>query len=280
MDESKRLELLRHFTYEIEEVKSNKWLTVDLNKIIPGSYSEKLSQGGIDFPKEVYIGAVVILSLVIGYLCLFVGKFLALYAFAMNLYFFLFPYVSERAEKRRKKIVPQIPSFLDGLTAALNTGYSLDAALTQGTNSVPKGLLRNELENAVTMLNSGMTLSESFRRIRQRIVGREIISVVSALDLFSSMGGRMMDPFDRLGRKIREQEQALARANRDLVQIKQAFLIIGGLSVLAPFFVFLLEPGYIMTAFDDEFGRLLLQVGFMMEITAIFVFKNLINLKI
>ncbi len=282
MEESKRLELLRQFTYEFDEPTTKKWLSIkiDLSTVAPNSYTEKLVQGGIDLPAQFYITLVTFFGFTIGYLAFSIGIFLAVYTFALFAYYFLVTYVDERAQKRRKKMVPQIPSFLDGLTVSLNTGYGLDAALLQGAQSVPEGLLRSELENAVSLLSTGLTVDESFRRLRQRIVGREIISIVTAIDLFASMGGRMLDPFERLSRKLREQERALARADRDLVQIKQAFIIIGALSVLAPLAVFFMQPGYIMGAMNDELGRLILQGALMVEITAIFVFKNMVNLKV
>ena len=282
MDESKRLALLRHFTYEQDDSKKSKFFHFHLDPISiePGSFTEKLLQAGLEMPRWLYLSLVFTSGLLVAYLALFLGPILATYSFGLYCYYFLVTYIEERSQKRRKIIVPQIPSFLDGLTTALNTGYSIDAALLQGAQSIPEGILRSELENAINLLNSGMTVDEAFKRLRQRIVGREIISIVTAIDLFSSMGGRMLDPFERLGRKMRDQQHALARAGRDLVQIKQAFIIIGALSVLAPFAVFLMQPTYIMSALNDSFGRLILQCSVMVEITAIFIFKNMINLKV
>jgi len=283
MEESKRLELLRAMPYLVDEHAHSKRLfkwKLDLNAIVQGSFEEKLAQAGINVPKEVYFGAVLIIAMLCGYLGALVGKFLALFSAALVAYYLITCLPLELSQRRRRKMVPQLPSFLDALIASLSTGYSIDAALLQGAQAMTKGVLHDEFEHAVNLLKSGMSIDESFKRLRQRVTGREVISIVTAIDLFTSMGGRMLDPFERLGKKIREQERALERAYRDLVQIKQAFIIIGGLSIVAPVAVYLMQPGYMESAFDDPFGAVLMQVSIMIELTCIFVFRRMTNLKV
>lgn len=282
MEESKRLDLLRPIPIGLDAPIGRKLLRfkLDLNVIATGSYEEKLAQAGIDLPRGIYFGLVAVVSLVAGYLGSLLGGALATFCAILIAYFMLSCLPGELAEKRRRKMVPQLPSFLDAMTAALSTGFSIDAALAQGAQAVPNGFLRDELENAVHLMRSGMTIDEAFRRTRQRLTGREIISVITAIDLFASMGGRMLDPFERLGSKMRDQERALERANRDLVQIKQAFMIIGGLSVLAPLAVFFMQPSYMITGVADPLGRMILQIAIMVELTCIFVFRRMVNLKV
>ncbi len=282
MEESKRLELLRPIPIGLESSVSKRFIKfkLDLNLIVTGSYEEKLAQAGLDMPRGIYFCFVSVISMFGGYLGSLLGGILACFCTILIAYFMLTCLPSELAEKRRRKMVPQLPSFLDAMTAALSTGFSIDAALAQGAQAVPNGFLRDELENAVHLMRSGMTIDEAFKRTRQRLTGREIISVITAIDLFASMGGRMLDPFERLGSKMRDQERALERANRDLVQIKQAFLIIGGLSVLAPLAVFLMQPSYMITGVADPLGRMILQVAIMVELTCIFVFRRMVNLKV
>ena len=89
------------------------------------------------------------------------------------------------------------------------------------------------------------------------------------------MGGRLLEPFERLAQKIREQQRAIERASRDLVQIKQAFIILGLLSVAAPVALLVVHPDYLQLAFGDPLGRLLLQAAIIVELGALLLFRKI-----
>src|SRR5262245_60408527 len=113
MEESKRLELLRAMPLLLEEQAKSRRIwrwKLDLNSIAVGSYEEQLAQAGIVLPKEVYFGIVCFAMLIFGYLGALLGKLLALFAAALVGYYLLRCLPDERAQKRRRKIVPQLPS--------------------------------------------------------------------------------------------------------------------------------------------------------------------------
>ncbi|MCB9029533.1 MAG: type II secretion system F family protein [Deltaproteobacteria bacterium] len=282
MDEAKRLHALRNSSYDEKLVlKPSKFsFKRDRGSITPGSYDEKLAQAGIELPQNIYIATVVTISLFVGFLGLQLGLVLGIYSFVLVTYFLLFPYLDEKADKRRRMILPQIPSYIDGLMAALGSGSSLEAALAHGTQAVPDGLLRQELETACNSLKSGMTIEEAFEGVRVSIQGREVISLIAALSLFSNMGGRMLEPFQRLAQKIREQQHAVEKATRDLVQVRQAFIILSGLSILAPLLIMIIQPDYLVEAYEDALGRIVLQIAIIMEITALFVYRKIVHIKV
>ncbi len=245
-----------------------------------GSYAEKLLQAGIGIPPRMYVLLVVMGSLLVGYIASFLGAFLSIFIIIVMGQYLLVGYLDDRAEKRKRIVIPQLPVFIDGLASALGTGFNIEGAIIQATQSVPEGLLRTELDRVVNCLNRGFSVNDSIAVIKQRIRGKEIISLSVALNLFATMGGTLLEPFRRLAAKIREQQTVVERANRDLVQVKQAFMILGGLSVLAPVVLSLLEPDYLKESFNDTLGRLILQIAVMMQIISVMAFKYITSLRL
>lgn len=278
MREAERLVALRLNVGQVT-VKTDKQARSFL-KYVPGSLGERLSQAGIRLSPLVYRAMVLVISLAVYGLFSLVGTVLGVFAGGSFGFYALTWYIEERAEKRRQKVIPQLPAFIDALASALSTGFNVEAAVMQATNAIPEGVLRFELDKVVDALKRGFSLEDSVLILKRCISGREITSLSVAIQLFSSMGGRLLEPFRRLAKKMRDQQQIVERAGRDLVQIRQAFRIIFALSLLAPGAVSLMQPEYIVKAFHDSTANLVLQIAVIMQITAILFFKRITNVRV
>ncbi|MCB0339318.1 MAG: type II secretion system F family protein, partial [Bdellovibrionales bacterium] len=245
MRENKRLQMLKvRSTADASAVKPRQRAEKKRFDVKSGSYDERLLQAGIAMSKEIYVPVVFICSLGMGYLATSVGMLLGIFVSGIMAHYLCFVYIRERSIKRRRMVIPLLPGFIDGLASALSTGFNLEGAVAQAVQAVPSGLLRDELDRVVLGISRGLTVEEAFSGLKRRIAGREITSLAVALVLFSGMGGRMLEPIRRLARKTREQQTVVERANRDLVQIRQAFWIIAFLSVFAPAALLIVAPNY------------------------------------
>jgi len=280
MRESRRLQALRLGQEDQAAAPRKKKVTrLEFSTVKPGSLDERLLQAGILIRKEVYFAAVFLFATGAAYIASVLGLVLGLFVFASAWYYALTLYLEARAGKRRQKIVPQLPAFIDGLASALSTGFNLEGAVMQATQSVPVGLLRAELDRVVNGLELGLPIDDAFGSIKRRVAGKEIISLSVAIVLFAEMGGRLLEPFRRLAQKIRDQQLVVAKAQRDLVQIRQAFNILLFLSFAAPGALLLLQPDYLDMALKDWTGRLIVQVALIMQIMALLAFKKLTTLR-
>lgn len=245
-----------------------------------GSYAERLLQAGIPLSSGTYLAIVFGLSAWISWCALFLGPVLSLFIFFMGAHYMTFGYIEERAFKRKRKVIPHLPGFIDSIASALGTGFNIEGAIIQAAQAVPPGILSTELQRVEAALNRGFSVQEAMSILKQRISGKEITSLAVALGLFSSLGGSMLEPFRRLARKIREQQQVVEKANRDLVQVKQAFSVILLLSLGSPVVLSLLKPDYLSNAFADPLGRFILQFAVILQIISLIAFKKMTSLKI
>lgn len=249
-------------------------------RIKPGTLEEKLFQAGIFLPRGVFLIIVGAIATLLAYVGHFLGVLLGVFLFAATAFYFFTIYLDEKSAKRRNKIIPHLPAFIDGLASALGTGFNLEAAVMQATESVPMGLLRVELDRVVNALKSGLSLEESFLSLRRRVSGREVISLGVSVVLFHDLGGRMLEPFRRLAEKVREQQLVISKAQRDLVQIRLAFNIILFLSVIIPLVLVAMQPSYMNIALGDWLGRILCQLSIIVQVSALLFFKRTMTFRL
>ena len=281
MNEKKRLALLKAETNEKgQDGEKRKKARGSETLVERGSYAERLLQAGIVLPPQMYIALAVVAGCVAAFLAMSFGPILASFSALVVIHYMLSGYLAERAEKRNRKVIPQLPAFIDGLASALGTGFNIEGAVVQAAQGVPQGLFRTELDRIVGGLNRGLTVQEALAVLRQRISGREITSLAVAIGLFSSMGGTVLEPFRRLAEKIRDQQGVVEKAQRDLVQIKAGFYILLLLSVGTPVVLMLLQPKYLGRAFSDSMGRMIFQFAVIIQIAMILGFKRMMRLKI
>ncbi|MCB0309738.1 MAG: type II secretion system F family protein [Bdellovibrionales bacterium] len=243
-------------------------------------YPRKLLQAGFEIEPRKYLAICGSVSLLVGYLASYLGIIIALTLTAMLYYYLAIGLLDDRAERRKRKVVPQLAPFLDSLTSGLGTGLNLEAAIVQATASMPPGILRTELDKVAAAIEIGFPVRDALNVLRDRVTGKEVTSLVVSLSLFSSMGGYVLEPFKRLARKIREQQQVAERAARDLVMVKQAFYTVFLLALSVPVFLVIAQPSYLAQAFNDGLGKILLQVGQVLILMALVLFKRMTSIKI
>lgn len=242
--------------------------------------ARRIMQAGFNLPERVYLSIVAGITFFASCLAYQIGPILAMVVAVLIFQFLLFGFLEERAIKRKRKIAPQLAPFIDGLASELSTGFNLEAAIAQAAVTIPPGPLRIELDRVVSGLNSGLAAKEAMGILRDRVAGSEVTALVVAISLFASMGGHALEPFRRLATKIREQQNVMDRAMRDLVLVKQAFVIILVISMGVPGILAIIAPGFLGGAFKTSLGRLLVQGALLMQVAAIVFFKKVTNLRI
>src|SRR5436190_574395 len=122
MREKDRLALLRQPTMAsamAQETSVKKKLRAD-GTAEKGSFDERLQQAGIFIPAKFYIAIVFVISCWLGFLASILGKLLAVFVMVSAAQYLLVGYLEERGNKRKKKIIPQLAPFIDGIASALS----------------------------------------------------------------------------------------------------------------------------------------------------------------
>ena len=89
--------------------------------------------------------------------------------------------LNEARKRREREIVKMLPTYLDFITMAVESGLSLGGGLAQATTNGPDGLLKLELQNVNRDIKSGAGRIEALQAMAKRLDLREVTGVVAAI---------------------------------------------------------------------------------------------------
>ena len=95
----------------------------------------------------------------------------------------------EQRSHRERAICKLLPTYLDFITMAVESGLSLSSALAQATTHGPRGVLAMELERVNRDITAGAGRLEALDALAERLDMREVSSVVSAIKQADRSGG-------------------------------------------------------------------------------------------
>ncbi|MDX1589780.1 MAG: type II secretion system F family protein [Oleiphilaceae bacterium] len=84
-------------------------------------------------------------------------------------------------QKREKKILRVLPTYLDFLTMAVQAGMNLSGALQQAVDKGPPGPFQGELNKVVRDVRAGMSRIDALKAMAERLDIREVSTFVTAV---------------------------------------------------------------------------------------------------
>jgi len=204
-------------------------------------------------------GGILLLSLVAG---LFGGWLAALGALAVLALAAAFA-VWLRLQKFRRKLIGQLPAYIDAMVRLITIGNSTQAAfqLAIATTAEP---LRGQLERSASLVRAGMDLDRALHQTATNVRIEEMFLLASILGLGVRYGGRADLLLERVGNFMRDREQAEHELVAMSSETRLSAWILGLLPVGVGAFFIVTNPSYFMGMWNDGTGRnmILFAVGF------------------
>ncbi|WP_308387756.1 type II secretion system F family protein [Acidithiobacillus sp. AMEEHan] len=145
----------------------------------------------------------------------------------------------EQAKKRQKRILKDLPVYLDFITLMVEGGLNLTGAIQIAVDKGPEGPLRNEFRIILRDLRSGMPRIEVFRRFGERVAMQELRSLVTAIIQSEERGGSLA-PVLKAQAEQRREERFL-RAEKAALEAP--------VKLLAPLVMFIFPIVFLVLAF-------------------------------
>lgn len=117
--------------------------------------------------------------------------------------------LKEARRLRERAIVKMLPTYLDFITMAVESGMSLPGALVQATINGPDGLFKLELERVNRDIKAGAGRVDALELMAARLEMREVTSVVSAIAQAERSGGSI-----GLTLRVQAEQQRIDRFQR------------------------------------------------------------------
>lgn len=210
---------------------------------------------GVIDPRMAALGlvAIVVLAALVG---LFGGWIAGLSALALLALLAVFA-IWLRLQKFRRKLVSQLPGYIDAMVRLITIGNSTQAAfqLAIATTEAP---LRGQLERAASLVRAGMDLDRALHHTANNVRIDEMFLLASILGLGVRYGGRADLLLERVGNFMRDREQAEHELVAMSAETRLSAWILGLLPLGVGGFLIMTNPAYFIGMWNDGTGRMLI----------------------
>lgn len=155
---------------------------------------------------------------------------------------FPFIWLRMRIQSRRKLILRSLPDAFDLLTASVEAGLAIDAALAKVAERM-EGPFAEELSQVAREMSLGRTRRDALRALGQRTGVPELISFVNAIIQAEQMGVSLGQVLRAQAEQMRIHRRQRAEAEAQRAPVKLLFPLV--LGVLPSIFIVVLGPAVI-----------------------------------
>lgn len=191
----------------------------------------------------------VMFAIIFGILTFLISKYIlgetkALFVILMFLFGFFIPIRNfySKSSKRKKKIVSELPDFLDLLYLSVEAGLGFDQAM-RSTSDRMKGILGEEIRKTMGEIVRGREREEAFRGLEKRTGVDEVKSFTVAVIQTESLGSNISSMLRAQSTMMRMKRRQRAEEMAAKMSIKMLFPLI--ICFLPAMFVVILGPGVI-----------------------------------
>lgn len=165
-----------------------------------------------------------------------------------------------RLQKTRRKLVAQLPGYIDAMVRLITIGNSTQAAfqLAIGGTQEP---LHGHLERSAALVRAGVDLDKALHQTATNVRIEEMFLLSSILGLGVRYGGRSDLLLERVGNFMRDREQAEHELVAMSSETRLSAWILGMLPIGVCAFMIMNNPSYFLGMWNDSSGQMLIFLG-------------------
>ncbi|MDQ0650915.1 type II secretion system F family protein [Pseudomonas cedrina] len=166
-------------------------------------------------------------------------------------------YIAWRYRRRVQRMVEQLPQLLDHSVRSLKSGRTLADAVLGGIEGV-ENPLKDAMARVQRNVRMGVSLPDSVSDFAEFFERDEFRLFALGLKVNHRYGGNASELLENLIKMIREREQGARQLKAMTGETRMTAYVLGGLPVLIVGYFMVVNPGYLMTMWNDDTGRLML----------------------
>jgi tight adherence protein B len=181
-------------------------------------------------------------------------------------------------ERRRKKVVAQMPGFLDVLAGQVKCGHSLQEALSETIPLLPPDI-RKEISWVFRISRLGTPLSEAFLLWEERMPCEEVALVVRPLRVALPAGGNVVELLNRSRDILRARNRMREKMRSMTAQARLQAVI---LTLLPPSFAWVLskiDPDYLPCVLGTPQGKVILGTAAALQVLGWLTIRGILAVK-
>lgn len=198
----------------------------------------------------------------------------ALLVFFLGVVFFFW----KRLERKRGKMLEQLPSFLDNMVRLITIGTSPQAAFQMSAQSVPEPL-GTALQQASGVFAAHSNLGQAMDVLEDTWRLPEFGLLAAVFRMSTQYGGRTDQVLERVAAYVRDKHAAERELHAMSAEVRLSAWVLSLLPVLVGAFIMLLNEGYFMRMWNDEGGRQMVILAVVLELVGVALLYRLAKLR-
>ena len=166
-------------------------------------------------------------------------------------------YIGWRYQRRVQRMIEQLPQLLDHSLRSLKSGRTLADAVLGGIETA-EDPLKQAMSRIQRNVQMGVSLPESASDFAEFYEQDEFRLFALGLKVNHRYGGNASELLENLIKMIREREQGARQLKAMTGETRMTAYVLAGLPVLMVGYFLAVNPGYLMTMWNDGTGRYLL----------------------
>ncbi|WP_371233507.1 type II secretion system F family protein [Pseudomonas sp. QE6] len=160
-------------------------------------------------------------------------------------------------QRRLKRMIRQMPNFLDQVVRSLHSGRTLGDAIAQAVNASDDPL-REVFALATNHVQLGISLPEALQEVAELYDQEELHVFSLGVAVNHRYGGNTTDLLENIIKVIHEREKLSRQLHAMTGETRLSALVLAVLPVSLGAYILFTNPGYLMNMWLDSSGRWLL----------------------
>jgi len=179
-----------------------------------------------------------------------------------------------RVSKRNKRMVRQLPGFLDALVRQVTVGTSLGSAFQQVAPQMPQPL--GEVLNRAAQLNrAGIDLDVAVKQTARIYDLTQLLMIGAVLGVSTRFGGRSDQVLERIAGFMRDLEQAHDELVAMSSETRMSAWVLGALPLMVAGFLVVFNNRFFMQMWEDPLGSKMLLGAVGLQVVGSFMLYRL-----
>ena len=234
----------------------------------PSSWNNLLLRAGLQ-PTLTFYGVLFVLSLSAALITgILTNGLVAIFCFFFVLvlsYFFFWM----RAEKAKKRMIQQLPGFLESMVRLLTVGNSLASAFQNSVESVDTPL-RTALDKVSALLYSGQNFDAALNTVANQYRLKELHLIASVIGVALQFGGRSDVVLERMAVFMRDLEQARMELHALSAEVRLSAWILSLMPLALAFAIMMMNSSLLVGMWEDSVGRYMLYLAIFLQTSGSF----------
>ena len=185
-------------------------------------------------------------------------------------------YIAWRYQRRVQRMIEQLPQLLDHSVRSLKSGRTLADAVLGAIDST-EAPLKEAMSRIQRNVQMGVSLPESVSDFAEFYERDEFRLFALGLKVNHRYGGNASELLENLIKMIREREQGARQLKAMTGETRMTAYVLAGLPIAMVGYFLMVNPGYLMSMWNDGTGRYLLLAAVALDITGTFVMWRMLR---